>query len=73
VLDIRINEEFEPPQRTSNQGGVEVAPSTTKTTKFNVRPKISLEDKVYPETYYHHSQVDIEVDETLAKIQVQIF
>jgi hypothetical protein len=30
-----------------------------------------MEDKVYLETYYHHSQVDIEVDETLAKIQVQ--
>jgi hypothetical protein len=30
-----------------------------------------MEDKVYLETYYHRSQVDIEVDETLAKIQVQ--
>ncbi len=36
-----------------------------------VRPKVSLEDKVYPETYYHHSQDDIRVDETLTKIQVQ--
>jgi hypothetical protein len=27
-----------------------------------------LEDKVYLETFYHHSQVNIEVDETLAKI-----
>jgi hypothetical protein len=41
--------------------------STTKRTKFNVILEVSLEDKVYPETYYHHSQVDIEVDETLAK------
>jgi len=41
--------------------------STTKRTKFNVILKVSLEDKVYPKTYYHHSQVDIEVDETLAK------
>ncbi len=39
-----------------------------KTIKFNVRPKTSLEDKVYLETFYHHSQVNIEVDETLAKI-----
>jgi len=41
--------------------------STTKRTKFNVILEVSLEDKVYPQTYYHHSQVDIEVDETLAK------
>ncbi len=44
--------------------------STTKTIEFNVRLEISLEDKVYLETYYHHNQADIEVDETLAKIQV---
>jgi hypothetical protein len=43
-------------------------PSTTNTTKFHVKLKISLEDKVYPETYYHHSQVDTEMDETLTKI-----
>ncbi len=47
--------------------------STTKTTKFNVRPKISLKDKVYPKTYYHRSQAHIEVDETPIKIQVQNF
>ncbi len=45
--------------------------SKIKTIKFNVRPKISLENKVYPKTYYHHSQADIEVDETPTKIQVQ--
>ncbi len=38
------------------------------TTKFNVKPEISFEDKVYPKTYYHHSQIDIEVGKTLAKI-----
>jgi hypothetical protein len=42
--------------------------STTNTIKFHVNLENSLEDKVYPETYYHHSQVDIEVDETLTKI-----
>jgi hypothetical protein len=47
--------------------------STTKTIEFNVKPKISLEYKVYFKTYYHHSQADIEVDETLAKIQVNNF
>jgi hypothetical protein len=45
-----------------------VAPSTTKTTNFNIKLEISLEDKVYPKTYYNHSQADIEVDETLTKI-----
>jgi hypothetical protein len=30
-----------------------------------------LEDKVYPETYYHHSQTNIEIDETPNKIQIQ--
>jgi hypothetical protein len=44
--------------------------STTKITQFNVKPKIPPKNKVYPKTYYHHSQADIEVDETLAKIQV---
>jgi hypothetical protein len=46
-------------------------PSTTNITKFHVRLKISLKDKIYPKTYYHHSQVDIEVDETPKKIQAQ--
>ncbi len=45
--------------------------SIIKTIKFNVRPKISLENKVYPKAYYHHSQADIEVDETPTKIQVR--
>ncbi len=43
-------------------------PSTTKSKDLYVRLKISLEDKVYPETYYHQTQDDIEVDEALAKI-----
>jgi hypothetical protein len=32
--------------------------------------KISLEDKVYLETHYHHTQDDIEMDETPTKIHV---
>ncbi len=48
-----------------------MVPSITKLEDCHVKPKISLEDKVYPKTYYHHSQTDIEEDETLAKIQVQ--
>jgi hypothetical protein len=38
---------------------------------FCVRPKVSLEDKVYVETYYHYNQDDIQVDETPTNIQVQ--
>jgi hypothetical protein len=45
-----------------------VVASTTKPEDFYVKPNISLEDKVYLETYYHYTQDDIEVDETLAKI-----
>jgi hypothetical protein len=30
-----------------------------------------MKDRVYLETYFHYSQVDIKVDETLTKIQVQ--
>jgi hypothetical protein len=71
VSEIRINEEYDPKQRTSNQRATEVVPSTTKPKDFYVRLEISLEDKVYPKTYYHHSQIDIEMDETPTKIQVQ--
>ncbi len=45
-----------------------MVPSTTTILKFNVRLEISFKDKVYLETYYHHSQADIEVDETPTKI-----
>jgi hypothetical protein len=44
-----------------------MVPSTMKSKDFYVRPEISLEDKVYPKTHYHHSQNDIQMDETLAK------
>jgi hypothetical protein len=58
-------------QRISNKKAIELMASIRKTIEFNVRQEISLEDKVYKETYYHHSQVDIEMDETPIKIQVQ--
>ncbi len=41
---------------------------TIKPKNFYVKLEISLKDKVYLETYYHHSQADIEMDETLANI-----
>jgi hypothetical protein len=65
-LKIRINEEFEP-----QQGTIEVVFSIIKTIDFYVKLEISLEYKVLPKTYYHHTQDDIEVDETPAKIHVQ--
>jgi len=37
---------------------------------FCVTLEVSLEDKVYPETYYHHSQDDIQMDETPIKMHV---
>jgi len=46
-------------------------PSTLKLKDFYVKLEVSLEDKVYPKTYYHHSHDDIQVDETLAKTWVQ--
>jgi hypothetical protein len=47
-----------------------VVPSIIKLYNFYVKLDISLEDKVYPKTYYHHSQDDIQMDETPAKIQL---
>jgi hypothetical protein len=47
-----------------------MVPSTTKPQDFYVKPKISLEDKVYLGTYYYHRQADIEVDETPNKISI---
>jgi hypothetical protein len=45
-----------------------VVPLITKLEDCYFRPKISLKNKVYPKTCYHHNQVDIEVDETPTKI-----
>jgi hypothetical protein len=71
VSKIKINEKSNPKIKTSNQRATGVVPLITKLKDFYVKPKISLEDKVYPKTYYHHKQVDIEVDETPTKIQIE--
>jgi hypothetical protein len=52
---IKSTKEFDPKQRTSDQIVVKVVPSTVKSKDFCVKPEVSLEDKVYPKTYYHHS------------------
>jgi hypothetical protein len=55
-------------QSKGHQIVTEVVLSTMKSKEFCVRPKVPLEDKVYLEAYYHHSQDDIQVDGTSAKI-----
>jgi len=55
MLEIKTNGKSNPKQGTSYQGITKLGPSTTKSEDFYVRPKISLEDKVYSETYYHHT------------------
>jgi hypothetical protein len=68
VSNININGEFEREQRISYQGIAKLVASTKQKKEFNVKLEISLEDKVYPKTYYHHNQANIEVDETIVKI-----
>jgi hypothetical protein len=70
VLEVRSTEESNPKQGTLDIIAIEVVLSTMKSEYFCVRPEVSLEDKVYPKTYYHHSKDDIQVDETPTKIQV---
>ncbi len=62
---IKNMEESNLEQGISNQTDVKVVPSTMKLEHFCVKLEVSLEDKVYPKTYYHHNHDDIQVDETL--------
>ncbi len=71
MSEIRNVEEFDLEQGTNYQRVAEVVPLIVKLEDFYVTPKVSLENKVYLETYYHHSQDDIQMNKTLAKIQVQ--
>jgi hypothetical protein len=52
---IKSTKESNPKLGTSNQIVVELELSTMKLDDVCVKPKVSLEDKVYLETYYHHS------------------
>jgi hypothetical protein len=38
---------------------------------FDKKIKVNLKDNVYPKTYYHHMLGQVQIDETLAKVQVQ--
>jgi len=73
VTKIKINGESEPKERISDKKTTEVMALTTKITKFNVKPKTSMEDKVYLKIYYHHNQANIEVDETPTKFKYKTF
>jgi len=42
-----------------------------KTTGNRYEPEVTLEDKVYPKTYYNHQPGNVAMDETLAKIKAQ--
>ncbi len=55
VSKVRISGKSDLEQESSYQGATKVMLSTTNTKKIHVRPNISLENKVYPETYYHHN------------------
>jgi hypothetical protein len=46
MSEIKSTKEYDPKQGTSDQ--------TMKLKDSFVKPKVSLEDKVYPKTYYHH-------------------
>jgi hypothetical protein len=48
VSKIISIEEFDPQQGTLDQITIEVVPSTMELEDFCARPKVSMEDKVYP-------------------------
>jgi hypothetical protein len=70
VSEVRTNGQSDPYQGIPIQRTIEVVPSTINIIEFHVKLKISLEEKVYLETYYHHSQTNMEMNETPTKIQV---
>ncbi len=55
VLKIKSTTKLDPKQGTLDQTTIEMVPSTMKSEYFCVRLEVSLEDKVHPKTYYHHS------------------
>jgi hypothetical protein len=73
MLEIKISKKSNPKQRISNQGIAKMAPSTIKTTEFNVRLEISLENKIYPKNYYHHSKLILKWMKHQLKLKCRIF
>ncbi len=70
---IKSIKESDLKQRKSNQTTTELEPSTVKSKDFCVRPEVSLEEKVYPKTYYHHGQDDINWMKHQQKYRYKIF
>jgi hypothetical protein len=68
VSEIRSTKESDLEQKTLDQTTTEMVLSIVKLEDFCVKPKVSLEDKVYLETYYNHNHDDMQVDEILVKI-----
>ncbi len=68
VSEIRSTKESDLEQKTLDQTTTEMVLSIVKLEDFCVKPKVSLEDKVYLETYYNHNHDDMQVDETPVKI-----
>jgi hypothetical protein len=68
VSEIRSTKESDLKQKTLDQTTTEMVLSIVKLEDFCVKPKVSLEDKVYLETYYNHNHDDMQVDEILVKI-----
>jgi hypothetical protein len=71
VSEIKSIKESYLKQGTSYQIIAKVMLLTLNSKNFCVKPKVSLEDKVYPKTYCHNSQDDIQVDESPTRIHVQ--
>jgi len=68
VSEIRSTKESNPEQKILDQTTTELVLSIVKKKNFCVEPKVSLEDKVYPKTYYNHNHDDMQVDEIPVKI-----
>ncbi len=51
--------------------GFEVQSTKTKIAGNKYEPKVALEDKVYPKTYYSHQPRSVVMDEARAKIKAQ--
>ncbi len=73
VSKIRINEKSNLEQGTSYQRTTKVVPLITKPEDFHVKPNISLEDKAYPKTYYHHNQTMLKWMKHQPKHKYKIF
>jgi hypothetical protein len=71
VSKIRSIEKSNRKQRTLDQTVVEVVPLIVKSKDLFVTLEVSLEDKVSPKTYNHHSHYDIQMNETTKNTSIK--